>query len=74
MCAAIIAEKEDILLSEITDCLSKSLVKYKIPKEVFLFRVFPKTELGKIKKEDVKKECAVYNPTLNSDYIIKRLT
>lgn len=74
VCAAIIAGKEDILLSEITDYLSKSLVKYKIPKEVFLFRVFPKTELGKIKKEDVKKECAVYNPTLNSDYIIKRLT
>ncbi len=52
--AAIVANK-DIEIDEIKKFLRKSLAGYKIPQKFFFVDGLPKTSLGKVKKEELKK-------------------
>lgn len=41
---------------EIRQFLSKRLARYKLPKELFSVRQFPKTESGKLKRDQIRKQ------------------
>lgn len=57
VCAAIVTKKnKKITIEELKNFLKDKLAGYKIPKKIFHFEKFPKTGLGKIKKEEIKKD------------------
>ena len=54
--AAIVSKSDEKFeIDELKDFLKDKIASFKIPKEIYFVDEFPKTELGKIKRESLKK-------------------
>lgn len=58
--SAVVAKDKSINEANLKEYLKSKIASYKIPKRIFFVKEIPKTELGKVRKEELQKQLTSY--------------